>query len=125
VAETEFSAADFGAPEYGGPEFGAAEFRASDVRIQRWARSLTRAGQVIVKDGRIVLLTSNGREIASAPVTTVSAGKPWFLAADSAIARINGVRYRLTMGQRNRRPGGAAPVRRFLDALRSAAVRRI
>ncbi|MET9595534.1 hypothetical protein ABZY45_32100 [Streptomyces sp. NPDC006516] len=114
MAETEFSATDY----------GTAEFSASDVRIRRWARSLTRAGQVIVKDGRIVLLTSNGREIASAPVTAVSAGKPWFLASDSAIARINGVRYRLTMGQRNRRPGGAVPVRRFLAALRGAAGRR-
>ncbi|MFG2535668.1 hypothetical protein ACGFU4_10480 [Streptomyces sp. NPDC048511] len=120
MAETEFSAADFGAPE-----FGTADFRASDVSIRRWARSLTRAGQVIVEDGRIALLTSNGREIASAPVTAVSAGKPWFLAADSAITRINGVRYRLTMGQRNRRPGGAAPVRRFLEVLRSAAGRRV
>ncbi|MEU9360308.1 hypothetical protein AB0D35_19620 [Streptomyces sp. NPDC048301] len=119
MAETEFSAADFGAPD-----FGAVEFSARDVRIQRWARSLTRAGQVIVKDGRIVLLTSNGREIASAPVTAVRAGRPWFPSADSAVARINGVRYRLTMGQRNRRPGGAAPVRRFLEALRSAAGRR-
>ncbi|MEU1215521.1 hypothetical protein ACFYSH_30020 [Streptomyces sp. NPDC005791] len=120
MAETEFGAADFGAPE-----FGAVEFRANDVRIQRWARSLTRAGQVIVQDGRIALLTSNGREIASAPVSAVSAGKPWFLSADSAIARINGVRYRLTMGQRNRRPGGAAPVRRFLEALRGSAGARI
>ncbi|MFJ8750353.1 hypothetical protein ACIREO_13615 [Streptomyces sp. NPDC102441] len=116
MAETEFSAADLGARK-----FHAVEFRASDVRIRRWARSLTRAGQVIVEDGRIVLLTSNGREIAGAPLTAVSAGKPWFHAADSAIARIDGVRYRLTMGQRNRRPGGAAPVRRFLEALRGTA----
>ncbi|MGW4231307.1 hypothetical protein ACWEF9_18770 [Streptomyces sp. NPDC004980] len=101
-----------------------AEFSATDVRIERWARSLTRAGQVIVKDGRLALLTSNGREIDSAPVTAVRAGKRWFLAADSAVARINGVRYRLTMGQRNRRPGGAAPVRRFLEALRGAGGRR-
>ncbi|MFD4694809.1 MULTISPECIES: hypothetical protein [unclassified Streptomyces] len=101
-----------------------AEFSASGVRIERWTRSLTRAGQVVVKDGRLALLTSNGREIDSAPVTTVSAGKRWFLAADSAVARVNGVRYRLTMGQRNRRPGGAAPVRRFLEALRRAGGRR-
>ncbi|MGW1818209.1 hypothetical protein ACWCQM_32165 [Streptomyces sp. NPDC002125] len=114
MAETEFSAV----------EYGTAEFSASDVRIRRWARSLTRAGQVIIKDGRLALLTSNGREIASAPVTAVSAGKPWFAAAGSAVARINGVRYRLTMGQRNRRPGGAVPVRRFLEALRSPAGRR-
>lgn len=101
-----------------------AEFSASGVRIERWSRSLTRAGQVVVKDGRLALLTSYGREIDSAPVTTVSAGKRWFLAADSAVARVNGVRYRLTMGQRNRRPGGAAPVRRFLEALRGAGGRR-
>ncbi|MFD9503765.1 hypothetical protein [Streptomyces sp. NPDC060035] len=101
-----------------------AEFSASGVRIERWTRSLTRAGQVVVKDGRLALLTSYGREIDSAPVTTVSAGKRWFLAADSAVARVNGVRYRLTMGQRNRRPGGAAPVRRFLEALRRAGGRR-
>ncbi|MEU5714633.1 hypothetical protein AB0G71_02385 [Streptomyces sp. NPDC020403] len=95
-----------------------AEFSASDVRIERWPRSLTRAGQVIVKDGQVALLTSNGREIVSAPVARVRAGRRWFLAADSAVARIDGVRYRLTMGQRNRRPGGAA-VRRFLEALRA------
>ncbi|MFE3516175.1 hypothetical protein [Streptomyces sp. NPDC059166] len=118
MAETEFSASGFGAPDC-----GTAEFSARDVRIQRWARSLTRAGQVMVKDGRIILLTSNGREIASAPVTAVRAGRPWFPAADAAVARINGVRYRLTMGQRNRRPGGSAPVRGFLEALRNAAGR--
>ncbi len=101
-----------------------AEFNASGVRIERFTRSLTRAGQVVVKDGRLSLLTSNGREIDSAPVGTVSAGKRWFFAADSAIARVNGVRYRLTMGQRNRRRDGAAPLRRFLEALRSAGGRR-
>ncbi|MEU1125931.1 hypothetical protein ABZ371_20780 [Streptomyces sp. NPDC005899] len=101
-----------------------AEFRASDVRIERWARSLTRAGQVIVEDGRLMLLTSDGREIVSAPVSAVRAAKWWFLAADSTIARINGVHYRLTMGQRNRRPGGAAPVRRFLEVLRGGSGRR-
>ncbi|MFJ4963129.1 hypothetical protein EES43_01705 [Streptomyces sp. ADI96-02] len=95
------------------------EFSATGVRIERWTRSLTRAGQVVVKDGRVSLLTSNGREIDSAPVGTVSAGKRWFAAADSAIARVNGVRYRLTMGQRNRRRDGSAPVRRFLEALRT------
>ncbi|MET7368245.1 hypothetical protein ABZS61_20760 [Streptomyces sp. NPDC005566] len=101
-----------------------AEFSASGVRIERWPRSLTLAGQVVVKDGRLALLTSTGREIDSAPVSTVSAGKRWFLAADSAVARVNGVRYRLTMGQRNRRPGGAAPLRRFLEVLRRAGGRR-
>lgn len=100
------------------------EFSASGVRIERFTRSLTRAGQVVVKDGRLSLLTSNGREIDSAPVGTVSARKWWFIAADSVIARVNGVRYRLTMGQRNRRRDGAAPLRRFLETLRSARGRR-
>ncbi|WP_031088457.1 hypothetical protein [Streptomyces sp. NRRL WC-3549] len=96
----------------------ATEFNATDVRIERSFRSLTRAGQVIVKDGRLALLTSYGREIDSAPLSAVTVHRRWFLAADSAIASVNGVRYRLTMGQRSRRPGGAAPVRRFLEALR-------
>lgn len=43
------------------------EFSETGVRIDRWARSLTRAGQVTVKDGRVALLTSYGREIDSAP----------------------------------------------------------
>lgn len=94
------------------------EFNATDVRIERWFRSLTRAGQVIVKDGRLALLTSYGREIDSAPLSAVTARRRWFLGADSAVAYVNGVRYRLTMGQRNRRPGGAVPVGRFLAALR-------
>ncbi|WP_326696209.1 hypothetical protein OG909_02040 [Streptomyces sp. NBC_01754] len=96
----------------------ATEFSATDVRIERWFRSLTRAGQVIVKDGRLALLTSYGREIDSAPLSAVTTLRPWFLADDSTVARVNGVHYRLTMGQRSRRPGGAAPVRRFLEALR-------
>ncbi|MFJ7198959.1 MULTISPECIES: hypothetical protein [unclassified Streptomyces] len=99
------------------------EFSATGVRIERWARSLTRAGQVIVKDGRLALLTSNGREIDSAPVVTVSAGRPWFSGAGAAVARLNGTRYRLTMGQRNRGPDGAGPTRRFLETLRSAGGR--
>lgn len=96
------------------------EFSARGVRIERWARSLTRAGQVIVKDGRVALLTSNGREIDSAPVGAVSASKWWFSQTDSAVARVNGVRYRLTMGQRGRRPDGTAPIHHFLEVLRSA-----
>lgn len=101
-----------------------AEFSATGVRIERWARSLTNAGQVVVKDGRVALLTSYGREIDSAPVGAVSAGKPWFATADSATARVNGVRYRLTMGQRSQRRDGAAPVHRFLEVLRNAGGRR-
>lgn len=100
------------------------EFRATGVRIERWARSLTRAGEVIVKDGRLALLTSYGREIDSAPVAAVSAGRPWFASADATVARVNGTRYRLTMGQRERAPDGGRPARRFLEALWSAGGRR-
>lgn len=96
------------------------EFSASGVRIERWARSLTRAGCVVVKDGRVALLTSSGREIDSAPVGAVSVRRGWFPAAGSAVARLNGVRYRLTMGQRSRGRDGAAPARRLLDVLRRA-----
>ncbi|MFF2324398.1 MULTISPECIES: hypothetical protein [unclassified Streptomyces] len=101
------------------------EFNASGVRIERWARSLTRAGQVIVKDGRLALLTSYGREIDSAPVAAVSAGRPWFFGADAAVARLNGTRYRLTMGQRNHGPDKAGPALRFLETLRRAGGRMI
>ena len=100
-----------------------AEFSASGVRIERWTRSLTRAGQVVVKDGRLALLTSNGREIDSAPVGVVSAGRPWFAGTDSTVARFNGTRYRLTMGQREHGRDRAGPSHRFLEALRGAGAR--
>ncbi|GAA4930059.1 hypothetical protein GCM10023237_60050 [Streptomyces coeruleoprunus] len=91
------------------------EFSATGVRIERWPRSLTRAGEVRIEDGRLALLTSNGREIDSAPVATVRAGRPWFGAApDAAVATVNGTRYRLTMGQRER--GGPGAVRRSRGA---------
>ncbi|MFF8914683.1 hypothetical protein ACF08M_15505 [Streptomyces sp. NPDC015032] len=101
------------------------EFSATGVRIERWARSLTRAGQVIVKDGRLALLTSYGREIDSAPVAAVSAGRPWFAGGGAAVARFNGTRYRLTMGQRNHGPDTAGPTRKFLETLHSAGGRMI
>jgi hypothetical protein len=112
------------------------EFTATGVRIERWPRSLTLAGKVLIKDGRLALLTSNGREIDSAPVGTVSAARPWFARGDRTVATVNGIRYRLTMG----RPGraeqpdqpekpeqteppdrgsdGSGVVSRFLDAIR-------
>lgn len=99
------------------------EFSATGVRIERWARSLTRAGQVIVKDGRVALLTSYGREIDSAPAEAVRAGRPWFAGVDSTVARVNGTWYRLTMGQRDRGPDRAGLSQRFLEALRSAGAR--
>ncbi|MFF9348983.1 hypothetical protein [Streptomyces sp. NPDC014734] len=99
------------------------EFSATGVRIERWDRSLTRAGQVVVKDGRLALLTSYGREIDSAPLGAVSAGRPWFAGAGAAVARLNGTRYRLTMGQRDRGPDRTGPARRFLETLHSAGDR--
>ncbi|MDJ0460284.1 hypothetical protein [Streptomyces sp. H27-C3] len=96
------------------------EFSATGVRIERWPRSLTKAGQVLVKDGRLVLLTSNGREIDSAPLGSVQASKAWFAGDDSTVATVNGTRYRLTMGHRGRKPDGAELAHRFLEAIRSA-----
>ncbi|MFJ7627071.1 hypothetical protein ACIQZN_11320 [Streptomyces sp. NPDC097595] len=112
MSETEFRAT------------GVTEFSATGVRIDRWARSVTRAGQVTVKDGRVALLTSYGREIDSAPVGTVSAGRPWFAGADATVARVNGRRYRLTMRRPDGKPGDTAPSHRFLEALYSAGGRR-
>ncbi|MFI6643936.1 hypothetical protein [Streptomyces sp. NPDC050504] len=96
------------------------DFSATGVRIDRWTRSLTKAGQVVVQDGRLALLTSGGQEIDSAPVATVSTAKPWFASGNSAVAHVNGVRYRLTMGQRGRRPDGEADAGLFREAVRRA-----
>ncbi|MFI1798022.1 hypothetical protein ACH427_11795 [Streptomyces sp. NPDC020379] len=98
------------------------EFNATGVRIERSLRSLTRAGQVKIKDGRLELLTSYGREIDSAPVDSVQAGRPWFAARDRARARVNGTRYVLTLGGQNpsAEESGPSAVRRFLEAVRSA-----
>ncbi|WP_328898926.1 MULTISPECIES: hypothetical protein [unclassified Streptomyces] len=112
MSETEFGAT------------GVTEFSATGVRIDRWARSVTRAGQVTVKDGRVALLTSYGREIDSAPVGTVSAGRPWFAGSDATVARVNGTRYRLTMRRPAGKPGDTAPSHRFLAALYRAGGRR-
>jgi hypothetical protein len=98
------------------------EFNARGVRIERFLRSVTRAGQVRVKDGRLELLTSYGSEIDSAPVQSVHATKPWFAGGDQALATVNGTRYRLTLGGHD--SAAAAPAQgtagRFLDAIRSA-----
>ncbi|GAA3075029.1 hypothetical protein GCM10020000_70120 [Streptomyces olivoverticillatus] len=51
-----------------------------------------------IRDGWLELLTSYGREIDSAPVDSVQAGKPWFAARDRARATVNGTRYVLTLG---------------------------
>ncbi|WP_432039608.1 hypothetical protein [Streptomyces cucumeris] len=98
------------------------EFNARGVRIERFLRSVTRAGQVLIKDGRLQLLTSYGSEIDSAPVQSVRASKPWFVDGDQAMATVNGTRYRLTLGEQDTaaKSTGPAAASRFLDAVRSA-----
>ncbi|MFI9583441.1 hypothetical protein ACIHCQ_16650 [Streptomyces sp. NPDC052236] len=96
------------------------EFSATGVRIERWPRSLTNAGQVLIKDGRLALLTSYGKVIESAPVRAVRAAKPWFADDTSTVATLNGKRYRLTMGQRGHRPEARVMAGRFLAAVRGS-----
>ncbi|MFD7320486.1 hypothetical protein ACFV9D_05230 [Streptomyces sp. NPDC059875] len=93
------------------------EFTATGVRIERWPRSLTRAGEVRIEDGRLSLLTSYGSEIDSAPVDSVRAGRPWFAKQDETVATVNGTRYRLTMDGPQDRAAGRG---RFLEALKKA-----
>ncbi|MEU3252553.1 hypothetical protein [Streptomyces sp. NPDC006997] len=101
------------------------EFTAMGVRIGKGLRSLTRAGQVRISDGRVELLTSYGSEIDSAPVRAVRASKPWFASADRALADLDGTRYRLTLGGRDPSSGEPGPpaARRFIEAVRRAAGR--
>ncbi|MER8007070.1 MULTISPECIES: hypothetical protein [unclassified Streptomyces] len=101
------------------------EFTATGVRIEKRLRSLTRAGQVRITDGRVQLLTSYGSEIDSAPIQTVRASKPWFAADDRALADLNGKRYTLTLGDHDPAPGEGGPpaARRFIEAVRRAAGR--
>ncbi len=101
------------------------EFTATGVRIGRRLRSLTRAGQVRIADGRLELLTSYGKEIDSAPVQAVRASKPWFSPEDRALADLNGNRYLLTLGEHDPAPGEPGPptARRFIEAVRRAAGR--
>jgi hypothetical protein len=101
------------------------EFTATGVRIGKGLRSLTRAGQVRISDGRLELLTSYGSEIDSAPLRAVRASKPWFGAEDRAVADLGGKRYTLTLGDHDPAPGEAGPpaARRFVEAVRRAAGR--
>ncbi|MCX5389139.1 hypothetical protein [Streptomyces sp. NBC_00094] len=94
------------------------EFSARGVRIARWPRSLTHAGEVRIEDGRLALLTSYGSEIDSAPVTSVRAGRPWFAKGDEAVATVNGTRYLLTL--RHEDGDGTEEYGSFLAALRRA-----
>ncbi|MFI6937817.1 hypothetical protein ACIBI4_00980 [Streptomyces sp. NPDC050418] len=101
------------------------EFRATGVRIGRRLRSLTRAGQIRIADGRLELLTSYGREIDSAPLTQVSAVRPWYVPEDKALATVNGTRYSLTLGELDPAPGESGPpaAGRFIEAVRQATGR--
>jgi hypothetical protein len=101
------------------------EFTATGVRIGKRLRSLTRAGQVRIKDGRLQLLTSYGSEIDSAPVQAVRTSRPWFSHEDRALADVNGTRYTLTLGETDPAPGKPGPpsARRFIEAVRRAAGR--
>lgn len=96
-----------------------AEFTATGVRIGRRLRSVTRAGQVLVRNGRLDLLTSDGREIDSAPVGSVRTVRYPFGVHDRALAMINGKWYLLTLGERVTRSALSA-AERFADALRTA-----
>ncbi len=103
----------------------APEFNATGVRIERSHRSLTRAGQVKIQDGRLELLNSRGSEIDSAPVDSVHARRPW-LARDRARATVNGHHYTLTLGDPDAerddeaKDEGETAVNRFLEVVRSA-----
>jgi hypothetical protein len=98
------------------------EYTARGVRIGRWLRSLTRAGQVHIKDGRLELLTSYGTQIDSAPVAEVRAARPWFGRGDRALASVNGRQYVLTLtGERGRNEeSGEKAAGDFLEAVRAA-----
>ncbi|WP_043731922.1 hypothetical protein [Streptomyces zinciresistens] len=102
------------------------EFTARGVRIGKRLRSLTRAGQVRISDGRLQLLTSYGSEIDSAPVQAVRASRPWFAADGRALADLNGSRYSLTLAKHDPAPGEPGPpaARRFIEAVRKAAGRK-
>ncbi|MFF7236845.1 hypothetical protein [Streptomyces collinus] len=101
------------------------EFTATGVQIDKRLRSLTRAGQVRISDGRVELLTSYGTEIDSAPVQAVRASRPWFGPEDRATADLNGNRYLLRLGEHDPAPGEPGPpaARRFIEAVRRAAGR--
>lgn len=94
------------------------EFTATGVRIGQRLRSLTRAGEVRITDGRLELLTSNGCEIDSAPVRTVRATR--IVPGDRALVRFGGRSYLLTLDESGAGPGklGAVRARRLLAALR-------
>ncbi|GAB2782050.1 hypothetical protein ACWGJ2_25965 [Streptomyces sp. NPDC054796] len=72
------------------------EFDATGVEIRRMLRSLTRAGHVLVRDGQLVLMTSYGSEIDSAPLDKVRISG--YGLRDRAMATLGGTRYLLQFG---------------------------
>ncbi|WP_431980356.1 hypothetical protein [Streptomyces qinglanensis] len=86
------------------------EFDATGVGISRMLRSLTRAGHVLVRGGELVLLTSYGSEIDSAPVEEVRISG--YRLRDQVLATLRGRRYLLRLGQGHREG--------LLSALRTA-----
>lgn len=86
------------------------EYDAGGVRIRRMLRSLTRAGHVLVRDGQLVLMTSYGSEIDSAPLEKVRVSG--YGVPDSALATMGGTRYVLQFDL-GRRAG-------LLNAIRTA-----
>ncbi|MCQ4083609.1 hypothetical protein NGB36_24165 [Streptomyces sp. RB6PN25] len=92
------------------------DFSLSGVQIRRWLRSLTRAGEVQVGEGRLVLRTSRGQEIDSAPLATAHASAPrWYPAKGRTRVVLDGRHYLLRLGEAE-----SDAARRFLDALGSA-----
>ncbi|OEU96500.1 hypothetical protein [Streptomyces oceani] len=87
------------------------DFDASGVRIERWLRQLTRAGRVLVRDGRLELLTSYGREIDSAPLDDIRISE-WHGVRRRALATVGGTRYLLRLGLDSQE--------RLLDTVRTA-----
>lgn len=103
------------------------DFSATGVQIGRWLRPLTRAGQVLITDGRLRLLTSRGSEIDSAPVERVEASVSRLGPDGSAWATVNGTRYLLSIGGegsgsrgRTAQESAKRAARSFVDALRHA-----
>ncbi|MGI5350831.1 hypothetical protein ACQEU8_22020 [Streptomyces sp. CA-250714] len=76
------------------------EFDATGVGISRMLRSLTRAGHVLVRDGELVLMTSYGSEIDSAPVDEVRISG--YGLRDQALATLRGRSYLLRLGLKHR-----------------------
>ncbi|MCZ2526067.1 hypothetical protein [Streptomyces sp. HB2AG] len=70
-----------------------------------WRRLLTRAGQVLLRNGRLVLLTSRGVEIDGAPVHRVRVRESLRAGRRCVRFALNGSRYVVDLG---RGPGPSA-----------------